>query len=65
MFRALDAGELAGSTIVVSGDGRYYSKDAIQLIIKIAASYGVARVWVGQNGASLFASVHMSCMAVG
>ncbi|CAL5400007.1 unnamed protein product [Camellia sinensis] len=39
-----------GATLVVSGDGRYYSKDAIQIIIKMSAANGVRRVWVGQNG---------------
>ncbi|KAB1205780.1 Phosphoglucomutase, cytoplasmic [Morella rubra] len=38
------------ATLVVSGDGRYFSKDAIQIIIKMAAANGVRRIWVGQNG---------------
>ncbi|PPS19168.1 hypothetical protein GOBAR_AA01403 [Gossypium barbadense] len=38
------------ATLVVSGDGRYFSKDAIQIIIKMSAANGVRRVWVGQNG---------------
>jgi len=50
IFDALPQSELLGSTIVVSGDGRYYTPEAIQLILKIAAANGVARVWVGQNG---------------
>nr|KAJ0197606.1 hypothetical protein LSAT_V11C700363200 [Lactuca sativa] len=37
-------------TLVVSGDGRYYSKDAIQIIIKMTATNGARRIWVGQNG---------------
>ncbi|CAG9329690.1 unnamed protein product [Blepharisma stoltei] len=41
---------LEGSTIVVSGDGRYYNKTAIQTILKVAAGNRVGRVWVGQNG---------------
>lgn len=49
-FNALPADKVRGATIVVSGDGRYYSKDAIQIIIKMAAANGVRRVWVGQNG---------------
>lgn len=31
----------AGSTLVVGGDGRYYGKEAVQKIIKIAAGNGV------------------------
>ncbi|PWA51608.1 Phosphoglucomutase, cytoplasmic [Artemisia annua] len=49
-FNALSAEKVKGSTLVVSGDGRYYSKDAIQIIIKMAAANGVKSVWVGQNG---------------
>ena len=39
-----------GQTLVVSGDGRYYSKTAIDLIVRMAAANGVARVWVGVGG---------------
>lgn len=49
-FDALPTDKVIGSTIVVSGDGRYYSEQAIQIIIRIAAANGVRRVWVGQNG---------------
>ncbi|KAK9276072.1 hypothetical protein L1049_005603 [Liquidambar formosana] len=49
-FNALSTDKVRGATIVVSGDGRYFSKDAIQIIIKMAAANGVRRVWVGQNG---------------
>ncbi|GFP83542.1 phosphoglucomutase cytoplasmic [Phtheirospermum japonicum] len=49
-LNALGADKVRGATLVVSGDGRYYSKDAIQIIIKMAAANGVRRIWVGQNG---------------
>nr|XP_009617656.2 phosphoglucomutase, cytoplasmic isoform X1 [Nicotiana tomentosiformis] len=49
-FNALGADRVKGATLVVSGDGRYYSKDAIQIITKMAAANGVRRVWIGQNG---------------
>ncbi|XP_059448896.1 phosphoglucomutase, cytoplasmic [Corylus avellana] len=49
-FNALTTEKVGGTTLVVSGDGRYYSKEAIQIIIKMAAANGVRRVWVGQNG---------------
>ncbi|KAK3442578.1 hypothetical protein EUGRSUZ_B02942 [Eucalyptus grandis] len=49
-FYALSAEKVQGATLVVSGDGRYFSKDAIQIIIKMSAANGVRRVWVGQNG---------------
>lgn len=49
-FNALSAEKVRGATLVVSGDGRYYSKDAIQIITKMAAANGVRRIWIGQNG---------------
>ncbi|XP_048428923.1 phosphoglucomutase, cytoplasmic [Pyrus x bretschneideri] len=49
-FNALPSDQVKGARIVVSGDGRYFSKDAIQIIIKMAAGNGVRSVWVGQNG---------------
>ncbi|TPX40302.1 phosphoglucosamine mutase [Synchytrium endobioticum] len=39
-----------GATLVVGGDGRYYGKDAVQIIIKIAAGNGVKKLIVGQDG---------------
>lgn len=39
-----------GSTLVVSGDGRYFNREAIQKILKMAAANGFGRVIVGQNG---------------
>ncbi|XP_021727267.1 phosphoglucomutase, cytoplasmic [Chenopodium quinoa] len=48
-FNALTAEKIKGKTLVVSGDGRYYSEEAIQIIIKMSAANGVKRVWVGQN----------------
>ncbi len=39
-----------GGTLVLGGDGRYYNREAIQIILKMAAANGVGRVLVGQNG---------------
>ena len=39
-----------GATFVVGGDGRYYNREAIQKILKIAAANGVGRVVIGQSG---------------
>ncbi|CAM8948138.1 hypothetical protein QQ045_017382 [Rhodiola kirilowii] len=49
-FNALTESKVRGATLVVSGDGRYYSEQAIQTIIRMAAANGVRRVWVGQHG---------------
>jgi len=51
VFNSLPAAELKGCTLVVSGDGRYWTREAVQIIIKIAAGNGVGRVWVGKGGA--------------
>lgn len=59
-FNALGAEKVRGATLVVSGDGRYYSKDAIQIIIKMSAANGVSRVWVGLNG--LMSTPAVSCV---
>ncbi|MEA2078570.1 MAG: alpha-D-glucose phosphate-specific phosphoglucomutase, partial [Pseudomonadota bacterium] len=42
--------DLKGGTLVLGGDGRYYNRQAIQIILRMAAANGVARVIVGQGG---------------
>ena len=37
-------------TLLIGGDGRYFNKEAIQTIIKMAVANGVKRVWVGEDG---------------
>lgn len=39
-----------GATIVLGGDGRYYNRQAIQIIFKMAAANGIGRVLVGKGG---------------
>ena len=38
------------ATLTLGGDGRYYNREAIQIIIKMAAANGFKRVLVGQGG---------------
>lgn len=40
----------AGATLVLGGDGRYYNREAIQVILKMAAANGFGRVMVGRGG---------------
>ena len=39
-----------GATLVLGGDGRYYNRAAIQIILKMAAANGFAEVLVGRGG---------------
>jgi len=41
---------LRGGTLVLGGDGRYYNREAVQVILRLAAANGVARTVVGQHG---------------
>ncbi len=40
----------AGQTLILGGDGRYYNRTAIQVILKMAAANGFGRVLVGAGG---------------
>ncbi|KAJ3012229.1 Phosphoglucomutase-2 [Thoreauomyces humboldtii] len=40
----------AGATLIVGGDGRYFLKEAIQKIIRLAAGNKVKKLIIGQNG---------------
>ena len=43
-------GGIAGQTLVLGGDGRYFNDRAVQIILRMAAASGAARVIVGQSG---------------
>jgi len=51
---------LEGGTLVLGGDGRYYNRQAIQIIVRMAAANGVAKVMVGQGG--LLSTPAASCV---
>jgi phosphoglucomutase len=48
IFDSIDAP--AGATLALGGDGRYYNREAIQIILKMAAANGFGRVLVGAGG---------------
>jgi phosphoglucomutase len=52
--------DLKGGALVLGGDGRYYNRQAIQTILRMAAANGVARVIVGQGG--LLSTPAASCI---
>ena len=48
IFDSLD--DFTGKTLVLGGDGRYFNRPAIQIIIKMAAANGFGRLIIGQGG---------------
>ncbi|MGJ0517203.1 MAG: alpha-D-glucose phosphate-specific phosphoglucomutase [Methylomicrobium sp.] len=48
IFDSLD--EITGKTLVLGGDGRYFNRQAIQTIIKMAAANGFSELIIGQGG---------------
>ncbi len=41
---------IEGQTLVLGGDGRYYNREAIQIILKMASANGIGKILVGTNG---------------
>jgi len=54
------ATECNNGLLILGGDGRYYNKQAIQTILKIAAANKVKHVMVGENG--LLSTPAVSCL---
>ncbi|KAG1141673.1 hypothetical protein G6F37_002623 [Rhizopus arrhizus] len=43
-------GGAKGATLVVGGDGRYYSNEVLQVIVKSSVAHGVSKLIVGRDG---------------
>jgi len=48
IFDALEG--FAGETLVLGGDGRFFNREAIQIVAKIAAANGFGRTVIGKGG---------------
>lgn len=58
IFNALD--DFQGQTLVAGGDGRFYNREALQIIVKMAAANGFAKVIVGRG--ALLSTPAASCI---
>ncbi|XP_033858860.3 phosphoglucomutase-1 isoform X1 [Acipenser ruthenus] len=50
IFFSIDLRDRQGSTVVVGGDGRYFNKTAVEIIVQMAGANGIGRLVIGQNG---------------
>lgn len=50
LFNSLPAEDYKSGLLVLGGDGRYFNKEATQIIIKIAAGNDVGKILVGRDG---------------
>ncbi|MEN8260048.1 MAG: alpha-D-glucose phosphate-specific phosphoglucomutase, partial [Pseudomonadota bacterium] len=58
VFDSLDT--TAGKSLVLGGDGRYFNREAVQTILKMAAANGFAKVLLGKGG--LLSTPAASCV---
>ncbi|XP_044506200.1 phosphoglucomutase, chloroplastic [Mangifera indica] len=50
LFNSLPPEDYKNGLLVLGGDGRYFNKEASQIIIKVAAGNGVGKILVGKDG---------------
>ncbi|XP_026380222.1 phosphoglucomutase, chloroplastic-like [Papaver somniferum] len=50
LFNSLPPEDFKNGVLVLGGDGRYFNKEAAQIIIKIAAGNGAGKILVGRDG---------------
>lgn len=60
LFNALGKDNVKGKTLAIGGDGRYYNREAIQIITKMAIAAGFGRLMIAKGG--LISTPAMSCV---
>lgn len=50
LFNSLSPEDYKDGLLILGGDGRYFNREAAQIIIKIAAGNGVGKIMVGKDG---------------
>ncbi|XP_053740131.1 phosphoglucomutase-1-like [Synchiropus splendidus] len=50
IFSSIDLPDRQGSAMVVGGDGRFFNRTAIEVIVQMAAANGVGRLIIGHHG---------------
>ncbi|MDB5906121.1 MAG: phosphoglucomutase [Massilia sp.] len=53
-------GDCSGQTLVLGGDGRYFNRTAIRVILRMAAAHGFGKVLVGRAG--ILSTPAVSCV---
>jgi phosphoglucomutase len=53
-------GDCHGKTLVLGGDGRYFNRTAVAIIVRMAAAHGVGRFLLGQGG--ILSTPAVSCV---
>ena len=53
-------GDCSGQTLVLGGDGRYFNRTAVQVILRMAAAHGFGKVLVGRGG--ILSTPAVSCV---
>ncbi|KAE8665501.1 Phosphoglucomutase [Hibiscus syriacus] len=57
LFNSLPPEDYKNGVLVLGGDGRYFNREASQIIIKIAAGNGIGKILVGRDGIMSTAAV--------
>uniref|UniRef100_A0A3P9HA79 Phosphoglucomutase-1 n=1 Tax=Oryzias latipes TaxID=8090 RepID=A0A3P9HA79_ORYLA len=60
IFSSIDLRDRQGSTMVVGGDGRFFNRAAIEVIVQMAAANGVGRLIIGHHG--IMSTPAVSCV---